>query len=91
MQNYWMLKCRYTVGMLPLACVCELFKHVLLASSSLQRIIWEFTVGGVRYCLVVKYWLRVLQMDKEVPVMACYEWQINNEKCGSGQINVVKN
>jgi hypothetical protein len=35
-------------------------------------------VGGARYCLAVKYWLRTLQMDKEELVRVCYEWQVNN-------------
>jgi hypothetical protein len=37
---------------------------------------------GKVLCLV-KYWLRILQMDKEELVMVCYEWQVNNLEFGS--------
>jgi hypothetical protein len=37
---------------------------------------------GTELCLV-KYWLRILQMDKEELVRVCYEWQTNYLEFGS--------
>jgi hypothetical protein len=38
---------------------------------------------GEVLCLVVKHWLRILQMVWEELVRRCYEWQISNLKFGS--------
>jgi hypothetical protein len=37
---------------------------------------WVETVGDES--TLVKYWQRILQMDKDDLVRACYDWQINN-------------
>jgi hypothetical protein len=33
-------------------------------------------------CLAVKYWLQILQMDKNESVRGGYEWQVNSLKFG---------
>jgi hypothetical protein len=33
---------------------------------------------GKVMCTLVKYWQRILQMDKDDLVRVCYDWQINN-------------
>jgi hypothetical protein len=41
----------------------------------------EILLGrGKVLCLAVKYWLRILQIDKKEFERECYEWQLNNLK-----------
>jgi hypothetical protein len=38
---------------------------------------------GKVLCFAVKYWQRILLVDKEELVRVCYEWQVNNLEFGS--------
>jgi hypothetical protein len=46
---------------------------------------------GKVLCLAVKFSLRILQMDKEVLLRECYEWQINNSKFKISAKNLKRN
>jgi hypothetical protein len=60
---------------------------IFAASGVAELELGRDSTRGKVMSTLVKFWQRILQMDKDDLVRVCYDWQINNTNMMVGQRN----